>query len=132
MKVKRPMCARLRRPTMASSIQRPAPVVAGGGAARLGDLVGRESARGAGGRQGAAPATIRPGHDNEDAAVEAEPERDHEERGEERPEGEADVAAHGEERHAARAPPPAHVAGELRPLRVVGSDARGRRRARRV
>ena len=41
----------------------------------------------------------------------------------ERPERKADVAAHREERHAARPPAPAHVAGELRPFRVVGGDA---------
>ena len=59
----------------------PAPVVSGGGATRLGDLVGRETREVREGDE-EQPGDDQPRHGNEDAAVEAEPERDHEERGE--------------------------------------------------
>ena len=50
-------------------------------------------------------------------------EREHDRRGEERPEREAEVPADREERHAACTQVPAHVVRELRGLRVVGGHA---------
>ena len=63
---------------------------------------------------------------NEHASVEAQAERDDEERRDQRPEREPDVPPHREQRHPARTLASAHVAGELRALRVVGGDAEPR------
>ena len=65
---------------------------------RLGDLVGRETREVREGT-GATGDDQVPARRTKKPPSRPRPERDHEERCEERPEGEADVAAYGEERH---------------------------------
>ena len=104
--------------------QRPAPLVRGRGRAHL-DLRRRER-RQVADREEQHRRNEQARERDEHASVEAQAERDDEERGDQRPERKPDVAADREQRHAARTLASAHVAGELRALRVVGGDTEPR------